>query len=464
MPHPSPRALLDKHGLRAKKSWGQNFLSDESILDGIARLAVERPGEVVVELGAGLGHLTERLVAHGARVVAVERDRDMAAVLRVEMGDAVRIVEADAARAAFAELAAQAPGGGVAGRVAVAGNIPYHLTSPILFSLLDQAGDVSRAVLLVQREVAERLAAGPGTKEWGLLSVLLQQRGTVEIDRIVPRGAFHPPPRVDSAVVRIDLHGREPRDRDPARFRLLVKAGFGQRRKTLRNALQAARIAPREVVEEALRVAGVDGGRRGETLTVEEWEAIDQALGPAADAPDGFGSFSPPTGGSAQYRREPRSTTLLREESIQTRSEGAGAMTTFNGSSAVQGGYYLSKSNWEIFPVEKDGQRLPGSASEHYVRLSTAAALLLMPVLGGLMVVFLPFIGLFLTARTAVQPIVNLFHRSAQDLAATVTPGWAPGAAHFTGKRSEEKGAEQAPSRETRLEELAREIDAKRRS
>jgi len=139
-------------------------------------------------------------------------------------------------------------------------------------------------------------------------------------------------------------------------------------------------------------------------------------------------------------------------------------MTTFNGSSAVQGGYYLSKSNWEIFPVEKDGQRLPGSASEHYVRLSTAAALLLMPVLGGLMVVFLPFIGLFLTARTAVQPIVNLFHRSAQDLAATVTPGWAPGAAHFTGKRSEEKGAEQAPSRETRLEELAREIDAKRRS
>ncbi len=139
-------------------------------------------------------------------------------------------------------------------------------------------------------------------------------------------------------------------------------------------------------------------------------------------------------------------------------------MTTFNGSSAVQGGYYLSKSNWEIFPVEKDGQRLPGSASEHYVRLSTAAALLLMPGRGRLMVVSLPFIGIILPARTAVQPIVNLFHRSAQDLAATVTPGWAPGAAHFTGKRSEEKGAEQAPSRETRLEELAREIDAKRRS
>jgi 16S rRNA (adenine1518-N6/adenine1519-N6)-dimethyltransferase len=282
--HPSPRALLEKHGLRAKKSWGQNFLSDEAVLDGIARLAVERPGEVVVEIGAGLGHLTERLLAHGARVVAVERDRDMAAVLRAEFGDALALAEADAARVDLAEVAARAPGGGPEGRVAVAGNIPYHLTSPILFSLLDQAGAVSRAVLLVQREVAERLAAEPGTKDWGLLSVLLQQRGVVTIERVVPRGAFHPPPRVDSAVVRIDLHGRAPREADPRRFRLLVKAGFGQRRKTLRNALEAARIAPREALVAALEAAQVDPGRRGETLSVEEWEALDRALGPAAPA------------------------------------------------------------------------------------------------------------------------------------------------------------------------------------
>jgi 16S rRNA (adenine1518-N6/adenine1519-N6)-dimethyltransferase len=254
--HPSPRALLERHGLRAKKSWGQNFLGDEAILDGIARLAVERPGEVVIELGSGLGHLTERLLAHGARVVAVERDRDMARVLRAEFGNAVRVEEADAARADLVRVAALAPGGAQEGRVAVAGNIPYHLTSPILFSLLDQGDAVSRAVLLVQREVAERLAAAPGTKDWGLLSVLLQQRGGVKIDRIVPRGAY------------------------PARFRLLVKAGFAQRRKTLRNALEASRIAPREVLEEALRRAGIDPGRRGETLTVDEWEALDHALPP----------------------------------------------------------------------------------------------------------------------------------------------------------------------------------------
>ena len=139
-------------------------------------------------------------------------------------------------------------------------------------------------------------------------------------------------------------------------------------------------------------------------------------------------------------------------------------MTTINGGSAVQGGYYLSKSNWEIFPVEKDGQRLPGAAAEHYVKLNTAAALMLMPVLGGLMVVFLPFIGLYLTAQAALRPLVGMFTRSAQDLAATVTPGWQPGAAHFTGKRSEEKAAEEAPSKEAKLEELAKEIDAKRRS
>ncbi len=282
MTWPSPRELLERHGLRAKKSGGQNFLSDASVQDAIARLAVERPGEVVVEIGSGLGHLTERLVAHGARVVAVERDRDMARVLRAELGDRVTVVEADAARADLAALAAQAPGGGPAGRVAVAGNIPYHLTGPILFSLLDQADAVSRAVLLVQREVAERLAAAPGTKDWGLLSVLLGQRGEVEIDRVVPRGAFHPPPRVDSAVVRIDLHGRAPRSLDGRRFRLLVKGGFGQRRKTLRNALEAAHVASRDVLSAAFAAAGIDPGRRGETLSVEEWEALDRALGPAA--------------------------------------------------------------------------------------------------------------------------------------------------------------------------------------
>jgi 16S rRNA (adenine1518-N6/adenine1519-N6)-dimethyltransferase len=280
MGYPSPRALLARYGLRAKKSWGQNFLADEAALEAIARLAVEREGERVVELGAGLGHLTARLLARGGRVVAIERDRDMARVLRGELGASVEVREADAARVDWAALAAAEAG---AGRIAVVGNLPYHLTSPILFSLLDRSDALSRAVLLVQREVAERLAAGPGTKAWGLLSVLLQREADVSIERVVPPGAFVPPPRVESALVRIVF--RPPRDpvADPVRFRRIVKAGFAQRRKTLANALRAAHAGGPGGIGQALARAGIDGGRRGETLTVAEWAALDRALGPPGE-------------------------------------------------------------------------------------------------------------------------------------------------------------------------------------
>ena len=133
-------------------------------------------------------------------------------------------------------------------------------------------------------------------------------------------------------------------------------------------------------------------------------------------------------------------------------------MKTINGGSAVPGGYYLSKSNWEMFPIARDGERLPGKPSEHYVKVPTAAALMFLPVLGGLMVVFLPFIGLALVAKQMAKPLAGLFHRSAQDLAATVTPGWAPGAAHFTGKSSDEGRA----GANDRLDRLAREINERR--
>jgi 16S rRNA (adenine1518-N6/adenine1519-N6)-dimethyltransferase len=297
--YPSPRALLEKYGLRAKKSWGQNFLGDEGILSDIARLAAPAPGALVVELGAGLGHLTARLVARGARVVAVERDRDMAAVLRGELGGEIVLLEADAARLDYARIlrehaqeasssptATATPTATTAtatrtpaiAKVSVVGNLPYHLTSPILFSLLDQAALVSRAVFLVQREVAERLAASPGTREWGILSVLLQREADVSVERIVPPGAFLPPPKVASAVVCALF--RPPADdvRDRALFRRLVKAGFGQRRKTLGNALRAARVAEPARLAAALARARVDPARRGETLTVAEWAALERAV------------------------------------------------------------------------------------------------------------------------------------------------------------------------------------------
>ncbi|HYD39605.1 MAG TPA: 16S rRNA (adenine(1518)-N(6)/adenine(1519)-N(6))-dimethyltransferase RsmA [Anaeromyxobacter sp.] len=280
--YPAPRALLDQYGLRAKKSWGQNFLGDPEVLDDIARAAAPQAGETVVELGAGLGHLSARLLARGARVVAVERDRDMVRVLRGELGDRITLLEADAARLDWPDLAARygAPdAGGGAPRVAVAGNLPYHLSSPILFTLLDAALAICRAVFLLQREVAERLAAGPGDENYGLLSVLLQRHADVAVVRRVPAGAFWPPPRVESAV--LEARFRLPADPvvDEARLRALVKAGFGQRRKTLRNALEAARLAPAERIEAALASAGIDPRRRGETLTLAEWAALERGLG-----------------------------------------------------------------------------------------------------------------------------------------------------------------------------------------
>ncbi len=275
--YPSPRALLEKYGLRAKKSWGQNFLGDDHILSDIARLAAPRSGDLVVELGAGLGHLTARLVACGARVVAVERDRDMAEVLRGELGASVVLLEADAVRLDYGAILADQTT--PTGKIAVVGNLPYHLTSPILFSLLDQSERVSRAVFLVQREVAERLAASPGTREWGILSVFLQREADVSIERIVPPGAFLPPPKVDSAVLCALFRPPAEPVADPVRFRRLVKAGFAQRRKTLGNALRAARLVEPDRLAGALALAGIDPARRGETLTVSEWSALDRALG-----------------------------------------------------------------------------------------------------------------------------------------------------------------------------------------
>jgi hypothetical protein len=140
-------------------------------------------------------------------------------------------------------------------------------------------------------------------------------------------------------------------------------------------------------------------------------------------------------------------------------------MTTIHGGSAVPGGYYISKGNWEIFPIARDGEKLPGPASEHYVKIPTAAAFVVMPALGGLMVVFLPFIGLYLSAKAALRPVAGMFRRSAEDLAATVTPGWAPGAAHLTGKATEEaRPGEAARTPEARLDALAREIDERRKA
>jgi 16S rRNA (adenine1518-N6/adenine1519-N6)-dimethyltransferase len=264
-----PAELLRRHGLRPKKEWGQNFLGDEGILRALAALLRVGPGDQVVELGAGLGHFTRALAATGAKVLAVERDRELVPILRAEQPD-VEVAEADAKSFDLQAVARRqgAP-------VVLCGNLPYHLSSPILFHLLDQRTAVKRAVLLLQREVAERIAAPPGGRDYGLLSVLLQHVADARIGLSVPRHAFTPPPEVDScALVLSMLPVPRAEVRDEERFRALVKAAFSQRRKTLWNALRSMRGA-----REALVTAGIDPQRRGETLSVAEFAAVERAFG-----------------------------------------------------------------------------------------------------------------------------------------------------------------------------------------
>ncbi len=274
-PPPNALALLKEAGLFAKKSWGQNFLLDQSVLAEAARLAVERGGERVLELGAGLGALTYHLLAQGARVAAVERDREMVPLLTQALAwsNGLTIIEADAARLDYAELA-RARGG----PLAVAGNLPYQLSSRILVSLADAWPNVERAVVLLQREVAERLTAPPDSRTYGLLSVLVGRSFSAHIARHVPPAAFHPRPKVHSALVVLDLVQRE---RDAAADQALVataRASFHSRRKTLRNSLSSGLAAEPAVVEQAILAAGLSPQARAETLSLADFDRLSVAV------------------------------------------------------------------------------------------------------------------------------------------------------------------------------------------
>jgi 16S rRNA (adenine1518-N6/adenine1519-N6)-dimethyltransferase len=281
MAYPDARALLRKYGLRAKKSWGQNFLVDERAYQEILRHTAAGPEDTVIEIGAGLGTLTARLALVAARVVAVERDRDMAAILRAELGgnERVTIAEANALTVDYLALAADpaAATGTPLRPPIVVGNLPYQIASPILFRLLELGPRLSRVVVMLQAEMAERIVAAAGTPEYGAMSVMVQQLGAPKIVHRVAAGCFHPPPRVASAILRLEpLAAERAATRDAGWFSRVVHAAFQMRRKTLRNALRA--VAEAAVVERGLAEAGIDGQRRGETLDVTEFARLADAL------------------------------------------------------------------------------------------------------------------------------------------------------------------------------------------
>jgi 16S rRNA (adenine1518-N6/adenine1519-N6)-dimethyltransferase len=277
-PFPDARTLLQRHGLAAKKAFGQNFLTSERAFRAIVDATVRQDDDWIVEIGAGLGTLTARLAERvpEGKVIALESDRDMVAVLQSELGQTenVQIEAVDALRYDLV----------LVGRwrgepIAVCGNLPYHIAAPLIFRTLAMRRAVHRAVFMVQQEMAERIVAKPGVKAYGALGVMVRTYADVSMVTKVSAGSFVPAPKVDSAVIKIlPLAGGATRAAidDRVRYRVVVQAAFGQRRKTLRNALRARFDAT--AVDAAFAIAGVDGGRRGETLAIEEFAAICNAL------------------------------------------------------------------------------------------------------------------------------------------------------------------------------------------
>lgn len=273
---PDARTLLERHGLRAKKHFGQNFLTSERVFRAIVDAAVRTDDDWVVEIGAGLGTLTARLAERvpEGKVIALERDPDMVAVLQAELGhlDNIVVEPGDALRY---DLAACARWRGEP--IVVCGNLPYHVAAPLIFRTIAARGSVARAVFMVQKEMADRMVASPGGKTYGAMSVMVQSYAACRAVVTAPAGAFTPAPKVDSAVVRLDFTAAPALALpDEEHHRAVVHAAFGQRRKTLRNALRA--VYDEAAVDAALAATAIDGVRRGETLTLVEFAALARAL------------------------------------------------------------------------------------------------------------------------------------------------------------------------------------------
>ena len=250
---------------RARKRFGQNFLHDPAVIGRIVRAIAPRPGEPLVEIGPGLGALTVPLLAQAGALTVIEIDRDVIPRLREVCGDApgLTVIQADALDVDFAAL--RAPDGE---RLRLIGNLPYNISTPLLFHVLEAAGHIRDMHFMLQKEVVRRMCAAPDTEDYGRLTVTLAARAEAAELFTVGPGAFRPAPQVDSAIVRVTPRPPPFPIRDLARFDRIVRLAFGQRRKTLANALRGT-VGPAQFA-----AAGIDPRARGETLSAETFARL----------------------------------------------------------------------------------------------------------------------------------------------------------------------------------------------
>lgn len=269
---------------RARKRFGQHFLADGGVLRDIADRVTPEPGDLVLEIGPGRGALTGPLLSRLGKLVAVEIDRDLCAHLRQQFdGESLGIIEGDILRLDLQQLVADAD----ATALHVVSNLPYNITAPVLFRLREHAGLVRRAILTLQKEVAQRLVAEPGTKAYSQLTVLLGQCARVRLLRVIPNTAFKPRPKVDSAVVEIQFEPQRVPVPDVRLFEVIVKAAFAQRRKMLRNTWKAlpskdnAGTIQATDLEQAAEQAQIDLTQRAEDLSIGQFARFAAILGSA---------------------------------------------------------------------------------------------------------------------------------------------------------------------------------------
>jgi len=269
-----PRAPVYRSATRGRtRALGQHFLRDRSVVDRIVDLVAPTARDLVVEIGPGRGALTETLAGRAGRLLTLEIDAALAATLQARFAGSrhVEVRQADARQFDYRALRALDP----AGRVLVVGNLPYSVGKPILAALVEAAPAIDEMALMLQKEVAERVAAEPGGKTYGALSVLTQVAVAPRLAFSVPPGAFSPPPLVDSAVLHLVAHRTPPVPvADPTRFASVVRAAFSQRRKSLANALAAGLGLGAERARRLVKAAGIDPGRRAETLSLAEFARL----------------------------------------------------------------------------------------------------------------------------------------------------------------------------------------------
>lgn len=272
--HRATKEVVQKHNFKFSKSLGQNFLIDDNVIDRILDGARLSEGDNIIEVGPGIGTLTREMGKVATKVVAIEIDKTLIPILEETLSDLdnVEVVNKDILKVDVQELVKEKLNGGPVKLVA---NLPYYITTPIVMKFLEEDIPVTDIVVMVQKEVADRMNAAPGTKDYGALSIAVQYYCDTEIVAKAPRHMFVPQPNVDSTV--IGLHVREEKkysvDNEEIFFKT-VKASFGQRRKTLLNSLGGLGFLTKDQIREVLQEANIDEKRRGETLTIEEFASL----------------------------------------------------------------------------------------------------------------------------------------------------------------------------------------------